>query len=463
MLRRKGLGRYLGVFFNLSDIALFNLLFAVTLWFLGGSVPVDRSLMWILINISFLGAVMCQRRFPHSNRAILLDRVAADTLSTIGLHALFLLSLSELFNPVHVDLKLYLIYYGLVVCVMTTWNLIVRRCVKNIRRRGFNFKRVVIVGTNSVAERLLEQLGFDSGYGYRILGFFDDEIREKFRYSDKYVGQTTILAEYVKENKVDQIYYTIQNRDDDEMKKIIKIADDTGVEFFYVPHVKGSLGRDYTLLSVGAMPVLAGRNNPLKNPLNQFVKRTFDLTASSVFLITVYPFVYIPVAIAIKLSSPGPVYFKQKRTGYRGESFDCLKFRTMRVNKGADTCQATKDDPRKTRVGDFLRRTSLDELPQFINVFKGDMSIIGPRPHMLKHTEDYSKLIDQYMARHIVKPGITGWAQINGFRGPTDELWKMEKRVEFDVWYIEHWTMLLDLKIVVRTVLNAIRGEKNAY
>ena len=135
----------------------------------------------------------------------------------------------------------------------------------------------------------------------------------------------------------------------------------------------------------------------------------------------------------------------------------------MHVNNEADSCQATPNDKRKTRLGDFLRRTSLDELPQFINVWKGDMSIVGPRPHMLKHTEDYSKLIDQYMVRHIVKPGITGWAQVNGYRGVTDKLWKMERRVEFDVWYIENWTFLLDLKIIVRTCINAFNGESNAY
>ena len=176
-----------------------------------------------------------------------------------------------------------------------------------------------------------------------------------------------------------------------------------------------------------------------------------------------YPLVYIPVAIAIKLSSPGPVYFRQERTGYLGDTFKCLKFRTMRVNANSDKYQATQNDPRKTRVGDFLRRTSIDELPQFINVWRGDMSIVGPRPHMLKHTEDYTRLVDSYMVRHAVKPGITGWAQVNGLRGLTDELWKMERRVEHDVWYIENWTFLLDLKIMVRTVINAVQGEKNAF
>ena len=141
----------------------------------------------------------------------------------------------------------------------------------------------------------------------------------------------------------------------------------------------------------------------------------------------------------------------------------CYKFRTMRVNADSDSMQATKNDPRKTKVGDFLRKTSIDALPQFFNVWRGEMSIVGPRPHMEQHTQQYSELIDKYMLRHVVKPGVTGWAQVNGFRGPTDELWKMEKRVEYDVWYTENWNFFLDLKIMVLTVVNAIRGEKNAF
>ena len=157
------------------------------------------------------------------------------------------------------------------------------------------------------------------------------------------------------------------------------------------------------------------------------------------------------------------MFFKQKRTGLYGREFYCYKFRTMKVNVDADNLQATKDDPRKTRVGEFLRHTSIDELPQFINVFKGDMSIVGPRPHMLKHTEEYSKLIDTYMVRHAVKPGITGWAQVTGYRGQTEELWQMEGRVEKDIWYIEHWSFALDLKIMAFTVINAIKGEEQAF
>ena len=163
------------------------------------------------------------------------------------------------------------------------------------------------------------------------------------------------------------------------------------------------------------------------------------------------------------MSSPGPVFFKQKRSGLNGEEFYCYKFRSMRVNVDSDNVQATKDDPRKTRIGEFMRRTSIDELPQFINVWLGNMSIVGPRPHMLKHTEQYSQLIGSYMVRHFAKPGITGYAQVTGFRGETSELWQMEGRIKKDIWYIEHWTFALDLFIIWKTIYNAIHGEENAY
>ena len=196
---------------------------------------------------------------------------------------------------------------------------------------------------------------------------------------------------------------------------------------------------------------------------NRLIKRLFDIVVSLIAIVIISATILIPIIIAIKLSSKGPILFKQKRTGYRGREFVCLKFRTMKVNADADTRQATKDDPRKTKVGDFLRKTSLDELPQFLNVLYGNMSVVGPRPHMVKQTDEYRKLINRYMVRHTIKPGITGLAQVSGFRGQTEKLWQMEKRVEYDVKYIENWTFWLDIKIMVRTVLNAVQGEKNAY
>ena len=320
----------------------------------------------------------------------------------------------------------------------------------------------MIVGCNPTGERLLSEMQSDTGFGYRCQGFFDLYCPPDFQYRDLYAGNLADLEQFVVDNDTDEIFYAISGEHSDAVQLILGICEKHLVKFHYVPQISPYLTRKFRLDAIGQMPVLEVRHNPLERNANKVLKRAFDIVFSGTFLIF-SPLIFIPVAIAIKLSSPGPVFFKQMRTGYKGRDFLCWKFRTMRVNAEADSVQATRHDPRKTKLGDFLRRTSIDELPQFINVFLGDMSIVGPRPHMLKHTEDYRRLISQYMVRHLIKPGITGWAQVRGYRGQTEELWQMERRVEHDIWYIEHWSFLLDLKIIVRTVINAFGGEEKAY
>jgi putative colanic acid biosynthesis UDP-glucose lipid carrier transferase len=389
-----------------------------------------------------------------------MDHVFKNAFTAIGIHAVTYLSINALLRIDIIPFRGYVVFYLIAAGVLVIWSLISRSVIKNYRRKGYNFTRVVIVGTNSVGRRLYEQMLTDAGFGYRVMGFFDENEPED-ELAALYRGDVDKLDEFVKEYDIEQIFFALPGIDND-FTTAIKVADDNVAEFYYVPQITSHVNRRFELHAIGSVPVMNTLSTPLRSVLNRFIKRTFDIVVSSIFL-CVYPLIYIPIAITIKITSPGPIYFKQERTGYKGRSFQCLKFRSMHVNKDSDKQQATKNDPRKTRFGEFLRHASLDELPQFINVWRGDMSIVGPRPHMLKHTEEYAKLIDRYMVRHYVRPGITGWAQVNGYRGLTDELWKMEKRVEYDVWYIEHWSLALDLKIMVRTVLNAVRGEKNAF
>jgi putative colanic acid biosynthesis UDP-glucose lipid carrier transferase len=196
---------------------------------------------------------------------------------------------------------------------------------------------------------------------------------------------------------------------------------------------------------------------------NAIIKRIIDVIISFIYLITLFPLMYLVLGILIKISSPGPVIFVQERTGLKGKKFKCYKFRSMKCNADAHIRQATTVDERKTRIGDFIRRTNLDEFPQFINVLKGEMSVVGPRPHPIFLNEKYSQFIEKYMIRHLVKPGVTGLAQINGFRGEINRLEEMEKRIEMDIWYLENWSMLLDLKIIIKTVFIMIKGDKKAY
>lgn len=461
-IKKRSFGKYLTGLFSISDLVLVNLLFGITCLIcpeIGHALRVKT--LWVLVNTAYLPVMLWMSGKPHQQRVLLMDHVVKNAFVVVGIHALFFFSLLAFLEIDGLPLHGYLIFYCLMAVGIPLWWIISRRIIKGLRRHGYNFLRVAIVGTGPTAMRLLEELQSDAGFGYKVLGFFSDNPTPTF--NGTLLGNIDQMHQMVADLQIDQIFYTLSGSNEETLAKAVKATDDNVIKFYYVPQVSRRVARSFELHNVGVMPVLSIRRNPLNSTINRALKRTFDLLFSSVVLVFFWPFVYVPVAILIKRSSPGPVFFKQERTGYKGRTFKCWKFRTMKVNADADKQQATKGDSRTTRIGEFLRKTSIDELPQFINVWKGDMSVVGPRPHMLRHTEDYTKLIDLYMVRHAVKPGITGWAQVNGYRGITDELWKMERRVEHDVWYIENWNFLLDLKIVVRTVINAVHGEENAF
>jgi putative colanic acid biosynthesis UDP-glucose lipid carrier transferase len=462
--RVSGYGRYLHSIYVLCDLVVVNLA-ALSAWcFYPGLSCVDgvsgEKLMWLLANIAMLPSFYFQKEHAHARRAVQMEGVVRGVFYTLGLHVPVFLSLMIIMGlqPPEVYRAIGFFYLNFLV-LLFIMRISVRLLVKYLRRKGHNSAKVVIIGTDETAGRLYEAMKADKGFGYNVLGVFGDHAPAGI--DAPYLGPVAGLGDFMSKKNVDQIFYTLSGHHE-AMSYVTAIADNNVADFYYVPQISRYYARRFQLNNIGSMPVLSTLSNPLNSWTNRVLKRSFDLLVSGTFLIF-YPLIYIPVAIAVKASSPGPVYFRQKRTGYLGKDFDCLKFRTMKMNKDSDKAQATADDPRKTRLGAFLRKTSLDELPQFINVFRGDMSVVGPRPHMLIHTEQYTRLVDRYMVRHSVKPGITGWAQVNGYRGITDELWKMEKRVEYDVWYIEHWSFLLDLKIMVRTVWNAVRGEKNAF
>lgn len=453
-------GPYILPILSISDLVLLNLIFlGITVFYHHYDFNTNVRASWFVCNVAYIPVIAWQFRNPRNRRDIIMDHVLLNALKAVAIQGLFFLACLD-FIGLRMGTRFYLLFYSIAVVAMPLWWMCSRLIIKRLRHHGRNSISVVFVGTNLTSRRLAAQMTSDEGFGYKILGHFDDAIKDGF--DGTYLGGVDDLDTFIRKHKVDEIYFTLSGEYAHYLPEVVRTADRNMCSFFYVPQISKYLSSRYELHSIGSMPVLSLRDTPLKNPLSRGIKRAFDITVSSAFLV-VSPIIFVPVAVAIKLSSPGPVLFVQKRTGYRGREFNCFKFRTMRVNCDSDKAQATKHDPRKTRVGDFLRKTSLDELPQFINVFLGDMSIVGPRPHMLMHTDQYAQIISQYMVRHSVKPGITGWAQVNGYRGPTEKLWKMERRVEFDVWYIEHWNFFLDLKIMVRTVLNAVKGESNAF
>jgi putative colanic acid biosynthesis UDP-glucose lipid carrier transferase len=339
---------------------------------------------------------------------------------------------------------------------------------------GGNLRHVTFIGADTELLNLYHKLNDDLAMGYRIDGYYadadmpEDSLANALHPAARLEKLGTL--QYFLENinhpenlKLgDELYVCLSRRDKDIIKRISLLCDQHVVRFYFVPVSVETLGIDLKRELLDDMEIFATYENPLANPLNKFVKRTFDVVLSLIFLIPTFlimPFIWL----IMKIQSPGPMFFKQLRTGLDGKDFEMLKFRSMHVNADADKVQATKDDPRKYPFGNFMRKANIDELPQFLNVLKGDMSIVGPRPHMLAHTEQYSQLIDKYMVRHFVKPGVTGWAQVTGFRGETKELWQMEGRVKRDIWYMEHWSIWLDIRIIWLTVKSMFIHDENAY
>ena len=332
------------------------------------------------------------------------------------------------------------------------------------RHSGRRVRKIVLVGCSADMVELYRELMDNSLSGFRIYGYFGDSMERLLPPECRRLGQTDDVVEYLKNHReIKECYCCLPAVQREEIVSVARYCENHFVHFYSVPEVRDYLRHKMYFNMVGNVPYLSLHKEPLAKVGNQIVKRLFDIVFSLVFLCTLFLPVLLVVAVIIKLTMPGPIFFLQKRTGLSGKTFYCIKFRSMKVNSDADVVQATADDPRKTRWGDFMRRKNIDELPQFINVLLGDMSIVGPRPHMVMHTEEYSQLIDKYMLRHWVKPGITGLSQVMGFRGETRELWQMRGRVRNDIWYIEHWSFKLDLYIICKTVTNAVHGDCKAY
>ena len=393
---------------------------------------------------------------------VFIDKIVQRAFGLVTVMMLLFATCLIFLNVGDVLATFLLVYYGCTIVVFSLWRVVVRLSLKLYRRKGYNFKKVVIVGAGKNGMELYQVMKDDLSYGFNVMGFFDDNESLR-RVLPNYLGKTDEVEDYVERNDVDEIYCTLPGTNGGKIARLLNFSEKRMIRFYIVPELYHDVKKSMVMEVMESIPLLTIRREPLQSLYNRFLKRAFDIVFSLGVLLTIFPILYIVVGTLIKLSSPGPILFRQKRTGLYGRDFECYKFRTMRVNAEADTRQAVKDDPRKTRIGDFLRRTSLDEFPQFINVLLGDMSVVGPRPHMLRHTEQYSALIDKYMVRHLVKPGITGWAQVTGYRGETRTLEQMEGRVKRDVWYIENWSFFLDLKIIVVTLLNVFHGEQNAY
>ena len=440
------------------DILLLNLIYVLS-FYLSGQEPnrqyvIVGNLLWLF------GALLFNMYSEYTSKR--LQNFYRGTIRTTILHfslfAIYVLFTKNLDFP----RSFFVYFYGFLFVLFTATRFIGTYFQLLFIKRFYVKKKIAVLGNNRTGRRLAAYVRNQKHLSFYGFINYDEENKSDLtgELSDLVISEMRKAAE----SGVVDMYVAIAPDRLSKIPNLLFEADRQMLRVKFVPDFAGSLASPYTISYLGGeFPVISLRQDPLEFMGARFKKRAFDLIFSSLVIVFVLSWLYPIIAILIKMQSPGPVLFKQLRSGRNDEPFWCLKFRSMTVNKESDKVQATKGDSRITKIGAFLRKSSLDEMPQFFNVFMGQMSVVGPRPHMLSHTEEYKAIIEKFMVRHFVKPGITGWAQVNGFRGETKEDGSMEKRVEHDIWYMENWTVMLDVQIVFMTVINAIRGEENAY
>lgn len=344
--------------------------------------------------------------------------------------------------------------------------------LKYFRTKGYNSRTAIFVGNDPAVLDMYNTLVEDPSAGYRVNGYFADADIVGAPKEFVRLGNLTELNEIVDSSinntihgapaNMHEMFCCLSHNQSKEVIRLMQYCDKNVIHFYYLPRQFEGYKLHLDALQFMGKSLYTNHIEPLSNTTNRIIKRSFDLVVSGIACLCMLPFIPI-IALIIKLQSPGPIFFRQDRTGINGKTFKCIKFRSMHINKDADLAQATEHDPRKFAFGNFMRKTNIDEFPQFFNVLRGDMSIVGPRPHMLHHTEIYGTIINKYMVRHFAKPGITGWAQVTGYRGETKELWQMEERVRRDIWYLENWSFWLDIRIIFLTAKSIIMPDKKAY
>jgi putative colanic acid biosysnthesis UDP-glucose lipid carrier transferase len=455
---RKSLSSNLRLIFLLGDILILcisataaSLIIPVGQRFASTGLAMEIGLLssiWLLLSLVFN-----PYKFSRVSR---FARIIRNHVSFIVIHATAVLAALYIFRVEGLTTYNLAVLFLSSFILMLVWRVFYFYLNKIIINQKLNFKNVVIVGFGDLAWEMRKFFRLHPEFGYRFLGYFDEKSQGKD------VTALDELQAFCTSNNVDEIYCCLPYTNNVRVRSIVDFGLSNLIKVKLITDYRGFFSRGVSLETYDNIPVLNVAAVPLDERKNQMMKRAFDITFSLVVTIFILSWLIPIIAVAIKLNSRGPVFFKQKRAGKGNKPFNCMKFRTMVVHN-SEFVQATKNDPRVTAVGAFLRKTSLDELPQFINVLKGQMSIIGPRPHPLKLNEEFSPKIEKFMARHYIKPGITGLAQAKGFRGETQTELSMRGRVKLDRFYIENWSFILDLKIIIATVISMIKGDQQAY
>jgi putative colanic acid biosysnthesis UDP-glucose lipid carrier transferase len=395
------------------------------------------------------------------SRHIRIDKNIVKAAFLISIHYLIIsliLNYSGVFKyTIHQLVVFYIIVYYLIfagkICLLML--------LKSFRSQGFNTRSTVILGGGRVGDVIRSYLLTEYSFGFKYLGIFDDN-PDGCQNQSEVLGSLEDFKAYALENTVDEVFFALPDYAFAKVIDLIRFCEANTIRVKIVPDFMRYLRSKIQLDFYGSIPIIRLRDEPLESLRNRIYKRSFDILFSICVILFILSWLIPLMGILIKLHSKGPIFFTQRRTGLNNKEFNIIKFRTMRVNSEANKKQARKGDPRIFRFGAFLRKSNIDEIPQFINVLLGNMSIIGPRPHMIEHTRYYSEIIDSYMVRQFVKPGLTGWAQVNGFRGDTTRPEQMAGRVKCDVYYIENWSIFLDIRIFFQTIYNMFKGEENA-
>lgn len=369
-------------------------------------------------------------------------------------------------------MRLAAAYFALYFLLLLISRVIERRALNHLRSLGHNRRSVVLIGSDESMLTVYSDMCESAAMAYNVLGYYADSRApgdgpQTLPATLTRLGTTDMLLADIESGGTpflaDEAYMSVTGTEQAALiNTLTNYCDRHLTHFFLVPRLFQRFSMTFLPVRFGDITLLTNRTNDINRLDNRIAKRLFDIAFSSVVCLLLLPLLPL-IWIVVRVQSPGPLFFAQERTGLNGETFRLYKFRSMHVNADADKRQATAGDPRLFPFGAFMRRTNIDELPQFYNVLRGTMSVVGPRPHMLYHTRMYSEVIQKYMARHFSKPGITGWAQVTGYRGETRELWQMEERVKRDIWYNDNWSFALDMRIILRTMLQTFRHDANAY
>lgn len=454
----------------LIDFVLLNITMALFYHYAQEIVPAyfraNPRIIYLIANIAMVIAQFFVPSVIHYRR-ISFEQVASRVARMVILQAAITFIFVRLICDGGGFFRYLFIYMFALFVIIMLARLAERHLLKYIRQMGRNNRSVIFIGDDPAVLQIYNEITEDPSTGYKIKGYYSNNAIPNCPEKFTHIGNLADLDDFMDKEQghyrhVDEVFCCLSQNESEQLVRIMQYCDRHVMHFYYIPRMFGNFRLNLKPERFGDQIIFTNRNEPLAQYANKFIKRTFDIVVSLVVCIILIPFIPI-IALIIKRQSPGPIFFKQERTGFNGQSFTCYKFRSMHINKAADMQQASIDDPRKFPFGNFMRKTNIDEFPQFFNVLRGDMSIVGPRPHMTYHTEMYSQIIDKYMVRHFSKPGITGYAQVTGFRGETKELWQMEERIRRDIWYIENWTFWLDIKIIFLTAVSLFKPDKKAY